>query len=474
MDGTPRSLRRLGPPLALALATLLLLAGPRPVDAQTAPAAQGLGFEAARQLLMQRSDRLAAAQAATRSAALRADGVAGLGGPVVSLSGTAYAYNANLRLDTQTVNQRIGQIEELLPIPLPLPTLPSPYTVNRQDSGSSASVSLVWPLYTGGLNEAAHGLATARADEARADAGRTSAELSTLLVQRYFGAQLAARAASLRESALDTISRHDRSAQRMLEAGVISRVERLQALSALEDARRNAQKARDDADLAATALARLIHHDGPVRPSSPLFVNSQPLEPLARFVEAALQHHPGLALVTAKRQEALQLHAAGEAGRRPQVFAFGQRELRTGQANWVAGIGVRYTLWEGLDRRALSDASLQQVEQAERSDAQARNDIALLVEKNWLAVEQARRQFLAMAAGIELAQEVLRLRQAGLREGTSTPLDLIDAQVNLAKVQTEQAQAANDYVTALAQLLESSGQSDEFPAYMARADVKVQ
>lgn len=96
------------------------------------------------------------------------------------------------------------------------------------------------------------------------------------------------------------------------------------------------------------------------------------------------------------------------------------------------------------------------------------------MEKNWLAVEQARRQFLAMAAGIELAQEVLRLRQAGLREGTSTPLDLIDAQVNLAKVQTEQAQAANDYVTALAQLLESSGQSDEFPAYMARADVKVQ
>lgn len=472
MDGTPRPLRRLGQPLVLA--TLLLLADPRSVGAQTAPDPQGLGFEAARQQLIQRSDRLAAAQAATRSAALRADGVAGLGGPVVSLSGTAYAYNANLRLDTQTVNQRIGQIEELLPIPLPLPTLPSPYTVNRQDSGSSASVSLVWPLYTGGLNEAAHGLATARADEARADAGRTSAELSTLLVQRYFGAQLAARAAILRESALDTISRHDRSAQRMLEAGVISRVERLQALSALEDARRNAQKARDDADLAATALARLIHHDGPVRPSSPLFVNSQPLEPLARFVDAALQHHPGLALVTAKRQEALQLHAAGEAGRRPQVFAFGQRELRTGQANWVAGIGVRYTLWDGLDRRALSDASLQQVEQAERSDAQARNDIALLVEKNWLAVEQARRQFLAMATGIELAQEVLRLRQAGLREGTSTPLDLIDAQVNLAKVQTEQAQAANDYVTALAQLLESSGQSDEFPAYMARADVKVQ
>ena len=88
-----------------------------------------------------------------------------------------------------------------------------------------------------------------------------------------------------------------------------------------------------------------------------------------------------------------------------------------------------------------------------------------------MAVEQARRQYFAMAPGLELADEMLRLRVAGLREGTSTTLDLIDAQTNVAKTQTERAQAAHEYVKALADLLESCGLSDEFGNYMARADV---
>lgn len=62
---------------------------------------------------------------------------------------------------------------------------------------------------------------------------------------------------------------------------------------------------------------------------------------------------------------------------------------------------------------------------------------------------------------------------AGLKEGTSTSLDLIDAQLNLAKVQTERASAANNYVQALAALLESSGQTAAFEQYMARADIVI-
>ena len=60
-----------------------------------------------------------------------------------------------------------------------------------------------------------------------------------------------------------------------------------------------------------------------------------------------------------------------------------------------------------------------------------------------------------------------------MTEGTSTTLDLIDAQLNLAKVQTERAAIANQYVQALAALLESTGQSAEFSLYMARADLQI-
>ena len=113
------------------------------------------------------------------------------------------------------------------------------------------------------------------------------------------------------------------------------------------------------------------------------------------------------------------------------------------------------------------------MEQAELTDAQVRSDIALLVEKNWLAVEQSRTQYLSGQAQEDLARELLRLRAAGLKEGTSPALELIDAQLNLAKVQTERAAAANQYVQALAALLESTGQTDDFTRYMARADIQI-
>lgn len=457
----------------IAAAPLALVSAPT----QAAP----LAFDAALQQLHQRSDQLAASRNAVESAQLRRDAMENLGGPMVSISGAAYAYNANLNVDLSPLQQVVPGLLEQLPPALAgpvggalaqLPHLPSSYTLNRHKSDSTASVSAIWPIYMGGASQAARGLLDAQTQEARADAAQSDHAVTTVLVQRYFGAQLAERAAVLRESALATIAQHDAAAQKMLDAGVIARVERLQARSALEDARRNARKARDDADLAATALTRTLKADERVTPTSPLFVLRQPLEPLPHFVDTALARHPGLDKVAAKKEQATQLHAAQEALRKPQVFAFGQRQLKSGRdADWVAGVGVRWTLWDSIDHDALSASSHRKIAQAERTGAQAQSDIALLVEKRWMAVEQARRQYFAMAPGLELADEMLRLRVAGLREGTSTTLDLIDAQTNVAKTQTERAQAAHEYVKALADLLESCGLSDEFGNYMARADV---
>ncbi len=456
--------------LLTSVAALCLLAQP----ALAAP----MDFGTALQHMAASSDRLAASRQAVDSAAWQRRAVENLGGLSVSLTGAAYAYNANLDVDLNPLSQALPGIASQLPPQLggmvaQLPHLPASYTLNRHKTDVTASVNAVYPLYMGGIDNAARGLADARTREAQADSARVSDELASLLVQRYFGAQLADRAAVLRETALQSIEKHDAAAQKMLDAGVIAKVERLQARSALEDARKNARKARDDADLATTALTRTARAEERVQPTSPLFVNSQPVQPLDYFIDAALARHPGLEKIAAKKAQASQLHAADEALRRPQVFAFGQRQIKSGNADWVAGIAVRWTLWDSIDRKALAASSQAQVEQAERTGAQARSDIALLVEKNWLALEQARRQYFAQQAGVDLSAEVLRLREAGLREGTSTTLDLIDAQLNNAKVQTERAQAAHDYVLALAALLESSGLSDEFANYMAQADVKV-
>ncbi|MDW5444980.1 TolC family protein [Polaromonas sp. SM01] len=441
---------------------------------------QAMSFETAWDRLKTGSDQMAAAQAAIDSKDLQERGLKGLGGPVVSLSAVAYAYNANLNVNLDPINQQLAQASQRLPIPLqnlpiplPVPQFPSNYTFNRHDTGTTRSISAVWPIYAGGASDAVRGVVTAQGNEARADADKTGHELATQLVQRYFGAQLAAKAAALRQAALDDIRQHDAATAKMLAAGVISRIERLQAQAAYEEAKRNALKAQDDAEMTAIALARTVKSNTPVKPDTPLFVLTQAVEPLPHFLDQALQRHPGLAKVNAKKMQAEQLHHGQEALRKPQVFAFGQRELKTGNADWIGGIGVRWTLFDAMDRDALAASSNKQIEQAERTGLQARSDISLLVEKNWRALEQARRQFLATEPGVTLAHEVLRLRTAALREGTGTALELIDAEVNQTKVETERAQVAYEYVMALASLLESCGLSDEFSSYIRRADVKV-
>lgn len=459
------------------LTLFLLMTAASPARAQTVHNA--MSFEQARAAFLERSEQLAASAKSVDSARLRREGIEGLGGPSVSITGMAYRYSANVDVDLDPARRALGNGISLLPPQLggavaQLPSLPSNYDLQRKNNVGSASLAAVWPVYIGGLGDAVRGELDAMTDEAVADAASSRAQLQTLLVQRYFTAQLADRNASLRRRALEGVRAHDDAAQRMLKAGVISQVERLQASAALADAQQQSRKADDDARLAHSALARTVHAGAAVRPSSPLFVSSEALPPLLQFLDSALSHHPGLSQVAAKHRQAASLHDASEALRKPQVLAFGLREVNTtGKPSWVAGVAVRWTLWDSIDRDKLSAAGLRKVEQAELMDAQVRSDIGLLVEKNWLAVEQSRTQYLAGQAQENLARELLRLRQAGLKEGTSTTLDLIDAQLNLAKVQTERALVANQYVQALAALLESTGQSDEFSRYMARADIQI-
>lgn len=444
-----------------------------------AAAPQPLSYAQAWQWLQQRSDRLAAAAREVEGAQLRRQAMQDLGGPTLALTGMAYHYSAHADISLDPARQALSNITSLLPPPLGsivghVPQLPDSLSLQRQASRGAAHVSLIWPLYTGGLSDAVRSELDALADEAQADASSSAQGQLSLLAQRYFGAQLAERAAQLRLQALEAVRQHADAAARMQRAGVISELEHLQARAALADAGQQARKAQDEARLSASALARTLKAEAALLPTSPLFVDSRPLPALDGFIDAAWQQHPGLAKVNAKRRQASALHEAQEALRRPQLLGFGMRELALqGRPNWVAGVALRYTLWDSVDRDQLAAAGQRKIEQAELTERQIRQDIALLVEKNWLAVEQARSQYLAQQAQQDLAQELLRLRRAALAGGTGTALELIDAELHLARVHTERAQTAHQYVQALAALLESSGQSSAFERYMAQADIQL-
>jgi len=77
-------------------------------------------------------------------------------------------------------------------------------------------------------------------------------------------------------------------------------------------------------------------------------------------------------------------------------------------------------------------------------------------------------------SSLALAQENLRLRTKAFSQGFSTSVELIDAQLFIATVETAQSAAAYQYIVSLARLLSLSGETDRFDQYLKIGNQRIQ
>ncbi|WP_198334070.1 TolC family protein [Psychrobacter namhaensis] len=447
-----------------------------------------LSLEQAQRILLQVSPKIAANQAAIAASEYQTDALKTIDNPLLFARVSASAYNLDADVDLSTlknnivndVNTSVDDVIPSIPPPLELPNfgelvgerIPDSYELKRSSSTAGAGLGVVWPIYTAGRTTALTAASNARTQEAVADSLLDTNELYDTLIERYFKAQLAIIAAYLREDAYDTLQQTDHMAQRLFEEGFISRVDRLEAQSALADAKSESVNANNDARLAMMALQRLLRTDYRIKPTTPLFVSSRPLPDVTYFQELALSNHPGLQKVAAKRAQAEQLHALSDTGYKPTVMLYGYGQIEK-DPSWVAGISASWKLWGGIDKTASLASSNAKIRQADLSEIEVSDNLLLLVEKNWHDVNNAQSRYQALQSNVDLAAEVLRLRQLGLQEGVNTPIDVVQAQTQSLKARTEQAQAANSYVQSLAALMQSCGTPLAFNAYLNAADIRL-
>ncbi|MEZ7501205.1 TolC family protein [Psychrobacter sp. Arc29] len=447
-----------------------------------------LSLEQAQKLLVQVSPKMAANQAAIAASEYQTDALRTIDNPLVFARVSASAYHLDEDIDLSSlrngiVNEVNNTVDNAVPPIADLPDLPNfgelvgeripdSYNIKRSGSTTGAGLGVVWPIYTAGRTDALTGASDARTQEAVADSILDKNELYNTLIERYFKAQLAIIAAYLREDAYDTLQQTDHMAERLFEEGFISRVDRLEAQSALADAKSESVNANNDARLAMIALQRLLRTDYRIKPTTPLFVSSRPLPDVSYFQDLALNNHPGLQKVAAKRAQAQQLHALSDTGYKPTVLLYGYGQLEK-DPSWVAGISASWKLWGGLDKTASLASSNAQIRQADLSEIEVSDNLLLLVEKNWHDVNNAQSRYQALQSNVDLAAEVLRLRRLGLKEGVNTTVDVVQAQTQSLKARTEQAQAANSYVQSLAALMQSCGTPLAFNAYLNAADIQL-
>jgi outer membrane protein TolC len=417
-----------------------------------------LSFDQARAALLSRSDKLKAAEANVSKQEFEVKAAETLGYPELTLNATQVYGRKNFELGGLPI---VGSL-----------------TYDYNFDGPRSSILMNWPIYTGGKITAAQKFREAEVDGAKAELHETEERLDLELVARYFGLRLATVVERLRQSQLDQAERQLARARRFEIQGQISVVERMSAQVARDEVARDVIKAGREREAAEAALSRLLRHSGTVQATTPLFVVTTPIDPLAVWLRDAEARSPLLAAIRSKGLAAEQGIAAARAEYLPQVFAFGQYNMITHyltpiEPNWIAGIGVNVKLFSREDRASKVGAAQAQKTQASALEAEALNSVQTAVEAAWLRLGQAREQFRLFDSAVELARENLRLRERAFEEGQSVTIDVNEARNSLIRAESGRAQIAFEFVVSLGALLEASGQIGRFGEFVQRADVRL-
>lgn len=347
-------------------------------------------------------------------------------------------------------------------------------TIAHQDFFSS-SIRAIWPIFTGGRITSAQAIASGQTDQAIAQLEMETQAQYEDLSKYYFSVVLARDVLLTRESVEKGLTKHRDFAIKLEKQGQIAKVERLQAEASLAKAKVDRKKAQKDVEIAVSALTQILNQSDKVYPNTKLFINHT-LPPLSAFTQQTLDTYPGLAILDAKNKQASNLIKAEQGRYYPEVYLYGNYSLHEDDSlanqmtpDWLVGVGVKLPLIDNSGRSENIQAAQSAVLQVNHLRQQATQDLSVLVEKTYFEAEQAIEEVEGLNASIQLAKENLKLRNKAFTQGLSTSLEVVDAELYLAGVKTQQQLASFNYLIALNKLLALASDINAFKQYQNNA-----
>ena len=470
--------------------TLVMLALTAVMQLPAQEQGRTLSLEEALEMTLSDNPAIRAAEFNRRAAQQERRAAIGLRMPQIGITGS-YAYlGKDIEID---LNNMKTPVQNLAGQILQSGMIPSDYipSISQMLSGAMAASwalplqdrslgfvggDVTVPLWMGGKINAANRAARINEQTARSQGIQQRNALVSELVERYYGLALARQVVVVRQQVVDGVRKHLEDAAALEAQGMISRSEKLYVEFKMSEAERDLQNAQSQVETIAAALNSTIGQTDDYQPVTAMFILER-IEPLDHFRTLAAERNPLLDQVDQKRRLAYEGVRAQRSSFLPQVVAMGGMSFYDYQVSkvlprWAVGVGVNFKLFDGLNREYKYSAAKQTVRRVEALQDKAGNDISVLVEKLYNQMENYRTQMASIEASLAFAEEHLKTKNAAFLEGMSSSTDLIDAELNLAKVKTERIEAAYRYDVSLAQLLEAAGISDEFTAYMRRQDAR--
>ncbi|MDM1329157.1 MULTISPECIES: TolC family protein [Acinetobacter] len=461
--------------------------------------AQSISFKDAEQQLLQRSYSSQAFQSLEQASKLEAEAVKGIGLPRVDLNVRAYAFHSEVDIPlkqfknnlenslSQGVNGRLNEWEASNGVDLPagitdplreglnntihsgVGLIPDTSNVVLEDQVIRPTVSVMMPLYTGGLTRSAKEIANIQSGRSELSNQQQQDTQRFELIQSYFNVQLQKQ---LLDAALfnsNAMQQHYRNALKLEQQGFISKGQRMQFEVARNNAERAQQNAQANLNTALFQLNNLLLDSNITELSTPLFVNRAEPQNVNILLSSFSQNSPLIKKMQMDTELAKANVKAQQAAKKPNVFAFGEYSLDQHQ-NWIVGVAARYNLFSGIDKNKNIQAAELKRYAAELMTARTQQEIENLIYKSFSEAVSAQQSDALLQQNLKAAQENLRIQELSFKEDVGTATQVIDAQNMLSSLKAEMALNAFKYVMSLATLLQSHGSIVEFPNYMQHAN----
>ena len=349
-------------------------------------------------------------------------------------------------------------------------------TVTQPHQNWNAGVQIVQSIYEGGKMVAALRAASVTKQQALAQYQTVIAD--TLLGARtaYYDVLLAAQQITVHEASVNLLQKELEDQQRRYDAGTVPHFNVLRAEVAVANERPALIRARNNYRIAKNNLSNLLGYNLPreIWEDIPLnLTDTLDATPYQVDLPAAIQQ--ALArrteLVAARKTAELQrLNVVNaKAGYKPTIQVFAGYNWYNAQftppveldhdiRGWNAGGQLNWDIFDGMLTRG-------KVVQAKALYEKSRTDVDDKGRQVELEVRTAYSDFIEAREVLESQQKVQEQADEALREararadaGTSTQLDVLDAETSLTQARTTQIQALHDYAVARARLERAIGE----------------
>jgi outer membrane protein TolC len=417
----------------------------------------GMGIEEAWKNIELHNDGMKAADDDVKIANLKKESAKSMYLPSLSVIGSYTHLDEPIKVEDEI---------DLSSLPIPLPgSVPFKIDLSEQDV-FLADLHLLWPLYTGGKIDAAQDIYKAETDEAKALGEMKKDEEFLKLVKYYYGLVVSQSLYETRLESQKALALHFENAKKLKSAGQIANVELLNAQVKLDDAKIETTKAKHKFEIAASALKSLVKKQ--ITPSSKLFVNEFTQEE-NYYINQTQDNYAGLKILDAKEKKSSAFINIKEAAWHPEVVGYANYNLYKDDSilseslpTWFAGVMVKIDLLQRTDRAQEIQAAKLLNSKVKHLRDEAVQKLALLVEKTYKEMLAYKEEYLSLDSSIALSQENYKLRSIAFKEGLSTSVELVDAQMFLLGAKTKKLNAAYNYVQKLSQLCVLSGERETF------------